>query len=635
MVTTRWLALVAAGALTVGSVLAGSTNAQAKPFGLQSLNPVQKRLVSGLLATELDIANPVRTRSAAPLHAASVTVPQRPGPTGCPANRGSNVKVNVNCINLTDSDLQGRGQSQNETWIAVDPNDPSRIVSSYNDYRRGDGTCGVSYSLNAGRTWADTTTPNSFTRGAFVGAAREYWQAAGDTSVAWDTKGNVYLSCQMFNRGKGASPNPDQSSAFYLYRSTGTAGASFNFPGRPVVTQSDTAGAGNVLLDKQLMTVDNHKGSRFADRIYVSWTTFAADGTAYIYAAYSNNYGESFSAPVLVSGNSGLCGNTYGLPTPRGRCNENQDSQPFVGPDGTLYVVYNNYNNVVTGKDNRNQILLSRSTNGGASFSAPVKVADFYDLPDCDTYQGAGADPGRACVPEKGLSRNSVFRAANYPIGAVDPTEPGRVVVTFGSYINRDSNESRGCTPTGFAADGQNTFTGVKDGGCNNDILYSVSTDGAASFSGGAIDPRQLPVVTDGPRQAQTDQFWQGAAFTSKGVLVASYYDRAYGSDSSTGYSDVTVSASRDRVGFAHRRATSSSMPPPTQFAGQFYGDYSGLAVTDTTAYPLWSDTRTVDEFLCPGTGTPTTAPTVCSGSAPNAPYANDQDAYVAAVRIP
>ena len=64
-------------------------------------------------------------------------------------------------------------------------------------------------------------------------------------------------------------------------------------------------------------------------------------------------------------------------------------------------------------------MLLAKSTDGGNSFSAPVKVSDFYDLPDCDTYQGAGA--GSACVPEKGETQNSFFRAANYPAGAVNP----------------------------------------------------------------------------------------------------------------------------------------------------------------------------------------------------------------------
>src|SRR5207248_2380627 len=117
------------------------------------------------------------------------------------------------------------------------------------------------------------------------------------------------------------------------------AGASWNFPGRPVAEHADTAGAGDFLLDKQLLAVDSSVGSPFRDRVYVTWTTFAADGTGYIYEAYSADYGEHFSAPVLVSTDTALCSNPLGIPTPNGRCNLNQFSEPFVASDGTLYVV--------------------------------------------------------------------------------------------------------------------------------------------------------------------------------------------------------------------------------------------------------------------------------------------------------
>lgn len=627
---------VALGGVTIllaGSALALTpSGASAQPFGYHDLKPIQQRLASGLLASELDSTTRSAQRSAT-ARAATAFVPQKPGAHGCETALGSNVKVNTNCLNLSDPDLQGRGQSQNEPWIAADPNNPARIVASYNDYRRGDGTCGVSYTLDGGKTWTDATTPDGFVRGDFAGKPREYWQASGDTSVAWDTRGNAYLSCQAFNRGSSTSPDPDQSSAFYVYRSTGTSGASWNFPGREVTAHDDTAGAGDFLLDKQLMTVDAHADSPYADRIYVTWTTFAADGTGYIYEAHSADYGESFSAPVLVSAAYSGCTTTYDLPTPQGPCNENQDSQPFTAPDGTLYVVYNNYNNTPVGDDNRNQVLLARSTDGGSSFSPPVKVTDFYDLPDCDTYQGEGSDPGRACVVEKGTSAVSLFRANNYPVGAVDPIHPDRVVVTFGSYINRHSNEGLDCTPAGFADDGINLYDGVKTGGCNNDIVYSLSTDAGASFSGGSTDVRRLPVVSGTRAQAISDQYWQGAAFSPTGIFVASYYDRSYGDDNSTGFSDITVSATRNGTTFGHRRVTTSSMPPPTQFSGQFYGDYAALTVTRDSAYPVWSDTRTADEFLCPGTGTTTTPPSVCTGPAANAAVANDQETFTARVR--
>jgi len=628
---------VGAAVLALASISSlGPPSASADPFGYSRLNKVQQRHVSGLLASVLDGEDgAAQGRAATPLVPAPAgTTAYQPGPNGCPDRLGADVKVNQNCLNVADTDLQGRSQAQNETWMAADPNNADHLLASYNDYRRGDGTCGSSFSLDAGATWADSTVPDVFSRGtAFGGGSRQYWQAGGDTSVAWDTKGNAYLSCQLFSRGSAVSANPDQSSAFYVFRSTGNDGASWNFPGRPVAEHNDVAGAGNFLLDKQLMTVDNHVGSPFQDRVYVSWTTFAADGTGYVYEAYSADYGETFSPPVLVSRTTTLCDNSYGVPTPKGKCNENQFSQPFTGADGSLYVVYANYNVAVSGADNRYQILLARSTDGGRTFSRPVAVGQFYDLPDCATYQG-GADPGRACIPEKGPSANSIFRAANYPIGAVDPRHASRIVVTYGSYINRNSRESDGCRPAGFDAHtGQPLYTGVKTGSCNNDIVLSVSTDSGRTFTGTTTDPRRLPVVSDAPGQTRSDQFFQGAAFADDGTLAVSYYDRQYDADEYTGFSDITVSSSTDLSTFRHLRATSSSMPPPTQFSGLFYGDYAGLAVATGTAYPIWSDTRPADLFKCPAS--PGAPPNVCKGGAPNASVANDQDVYESGIPIP
>lgn len=629
--------------LLFGTLLYLSTGtgrgAKAQSAGGLKFSPIQQRLLSGFVSSEI-AASSVSTHSAV-----------RSGnyyPTsddGCPHNLGSNTKVNQNCLNISDPTLQGRAQAQNETSIAQDPNNPNHIVASYNDYRRGDGNCYGAYSLNGGQQWTDTTIPMSFTNGTAFGAARQYWQAGGDTAVAWDTKGNVYFQCQMFLRGIGASPNPDLSSAVYVFRSTGNNGASWNFPGRPVIESSDTTGAngGAPFEDKPYMTVDNHKGSPFQDRVYVTYTEFAADGSAYIWESYSKDYGETFSPRVLVSeNNTTLCTNTFGLGTPQGNCNENQFSQPFTGPDGNLYVAWANYNNTVTGNDNRNQMLLAKSTDGGQTFSLPVKVGDYYDLPDCATYQG-GQDAGRACVPEKGSSTHSVFRATNLPVGAVNPKKANQVIVTYGSYINVHSNESNGCVPAGFSPFGINVYTGVKTpGACNNDILISVSNNGGASFTGTTTDPRVMTSINTKPGQATTDQFWQWATFSNTGRLAVSYYDRQYGKDEFNGYSDISLTGVDDPyTEFNTVRVTSSSMPYPTQFPDAqgnsvFYGDYTGISASDGVAHPLWMDTRSPDLFLCPGTGVPGVPPRVCTGtSVPNGPMANDQDAFTATVTIP
>jgi hypothetical protein len=609
-------------------------SASVNGISVQGLNKIQKRILSGFASFEAGIGvsktTPrVQVRAAPGLRATTSSSPL------CPSNFGSNVLVNQNCLNVTDANLQGRGQAENETAIAENPSNPSQVVASFNDYRRGDGNCYGAFSGDGGSSWTDTTIPMGFSRGtAFGGVAREYWQAGGDTSVAWDTRGNAYMSCQVFMRPGHVTNNPDTSSADYVFRSTGDGGASWDFPGRPAVeTFASNQSTGLPLTDKPYMTVDNHVSSPFRDRIYVTWTQFAADGTAYIYEVHSNDYGQTFSSPVVASTTSSLCSITFGVPTPQGTCNENQFSDPFTGPDGTLYVAYDNFNNSLTnGKDNHNQVLLVSSTDGGQTFSSPVLVGNYNDLPDCATYQG-GQDFGRACVPEKGSAQNSVFRATNYPSGAVNPTNPSQVVVTFGSYINRDSNESNGCKAAGLAPSGNNAYTGVKTAGaCNNKIVLSVSNDGGASFTGTTTDVRKLPVVNTASGQATTDQWWQWTAFTPTGTLVTSYYDRQYGSDETTGNMDVSVSTSSDLATFQVARATSASMPLPTQFPDSqgnsvFFGDYTGLSAV-SGAHPLWMDTRNPDEFLCSGTGVPGVPPAVCTGAEPNGLQANDQEIY-------
>ena len=170
------LALVALGStwvLLVGVPLAGATRPD--PFG-----EFQERLLGEYAFTALVNGN-------------TPTPPpkghQPHGPQGsCTQKLGSNVQVNQDCLNLSDPNLQGRGQAQNETAIAIDPSNPNRMVATYNDYRRGDGTCGSSYSTDGGRSWTDSTIPDGFTDGTPFGSAREYWQGGGDTSVAFDTK---------------------------------------------------------------------------------------------------------------------------------------------------------------------------------------------------------------------------------------------------------------------------------------------------------------------------------------------------------------------------------------------------------------------------------------------------------------
>ena len=287
-------------------------------------------------------------------------------------------------------------------------------------------------------------------------------------------------------------------------------------------------------------------------------------------------------------------------------------------------------------------MLLAKSTDGGQTFSAPVKVGDYYDLPDCDTYQGAGADPGRACVPEKGPTSHSIFRATNYPSGAVNPKNPSQVAVTYGSYINSSSKESNGCAPAGFSPTGLNMFTGVKTAGaCNNKILLSVSTNGGAELHR-RCGRRRPAHAGDGQRRASRRAATSGGSgrrSTRHGGLAVSYYDRQYGDDETTGVLGLQpLRLERPLGSFGVKRVTSRRCRRRPSSRGQFFGDYTGLDALDD-AHPIWADTRDPDLFLCPGTGTPGTPPGVCIGTESAGHQAgltaNDEDIFTAGVPIP
>ena len=73
------------------------------------MTTMQKRLLAGVGTRALlqGTVDPQEQDTAAP----NTYYPT--GDDGCPATLGSNIKVNQNCLNLTDPSLQGRGQAQN------------------------------------------------------------------------------------------------------------------------------------------------------------------------------------------------------------------------------------------------------------------------------------------------------------------------------------------------------------------------------------------------------------------------------------------------------------------------------------------------------------------------------------------
>ena len=150
---------------------AGDPAAKAQPG--TSLTPLQQRLMSGFASRALE------ERTAPGLAPRVQGMRQAPGgvgstsETGCPANRGANVRVNQTCLNLERPRPAGAGPGAERDGDRPGPERPgAHGRRSQNDYRRGDAGCYTAYSSNGGRTWTDSTPPMGFTRGASFGGLR-------------------------------------------------------------------------------------------------------------------------------------------------------------------------------------------------------------------------------------------------------------------------------------------------------------------------------------------------------------------------------------------------------------------------------------------------------------------------------
>src|SRR5712691_10067363 len=284
--------------------------------------------------------------------------------------------------------------TQNEPVIAVDPNNPNRIIAGSNDYvtrtwtctigstpcsALGDGYSGTYYSNNGGSTWCCVATdPQNI--GTLIPGVEHLvggqYDAGGDSNLVFDNSGNVYFTGLGFDR-----VTPPNTVAV----NKGTFDSSGNLHwGSPVFIGQTTSPS--TLNDKPWTAIDTHASSPFQGRIYVSWTRFIFSATtgAYVQStiilAYYTDGGQTFSTPELVSPNV-----LY-----------SQGSHVMVGPDGTVYVLWDG--------DTRfgpfDSTWVAKSTDGGVTWSKPVAIAPLIDI----------SSP-----------TNAVFRVNSFPAGDVAP----------------------------------------------------------------------------------------------------------------------------------------------------------------------------------------------------------------------
>jgi hypothetical protein len=402
-------------------------------------------------------------------------------------------------------DMSNEATPQSETSIAINPANPAQIVGGSNEIfclpMRGyfSSRDGASGSWGA----VDLPLPPPLSPNG-----KEF---GSDPGVAWDALGNVYYSYIV------VFWNPQ----FHNVTGSEMAVARSSDDGRTWTATFFNLNAGNGKFnDKPMITVDTNRSSPHFNTVYVAWDNASqrngkSSANDVILVSSSTDHGVTFSNPVPASPNSGGPAGVIG-------------ADPFVAPDGTLYVAWQDGLNPA--------IRVSSSTDGGQSFGSAHLIAntlaDFEVLPPAQASRGALIYPSCAAA-------------------------------TTGSRIYCSWTDA---TP----ADGMRVFVSHSDdGGVTWSSQARVSDPGVLSDQFNqwlAVDPTTGTVVLswndsrNDPTRHATDIFV--AKLTTTGFVTQ----------------QVTTSPTDETVAGAD--------------LGNQYGDYEFIAAFNGEIHPVWTDRR-------------------------------------------
>ncbi len=252
----------------------------------------------------------------------------------------------------------GNAFAQSGAAVAINPDDPQRIIISANDYRNGLKPY-IYLSTDSGSSWLDYLPGG-------LGSNPLY---QGNPVLAFGRGGLAYHGYQGYDR---AQPVCGSQGGMYAGRST-DAGTSFSAP--VLLAANSNNGTVAQLQDRAGIAVDNNIASPYAGTIYEAWTRFAfrsvagcgtaatqLDASALL--ARSTDSGLNWSVPITVSPPIST-NNTAGL--------------PVVGLNDQVYLYY--LGAQTQGQTGYDSVLFSRSTDGGQTFPLFTHIASLVDLP--------------------------------------------------------------------------------------------------------------------------------------------------------------------------------------------------------------------------------------------------------------
>jgi len=411
-------------------------------------------------------------------------------------------------------DVSNECGPQSETYITINTANTRQLAGGSNEIFR-DPMRGY-WSADGGKSWGGVDLPLPppiGTNGIRFGS---------DPSLAFDSSGNLYYSYIVVFFGSGKGINGTEMG---VGRST-DGGRTY-----PQATFFSFSGGSDHFNDKPMITADANVNSPFRDNVYIAWDAASGGSTSGgVRVARSSDHGATFT--VTRADDPGGPGRAIG-------------AVPFVGPNGELYLAWNDYA--------ANTIAFSRSFDGGATWAPQNVIASKqlgFDIAiPAEFNRGALVYP--ACDADRGKDAHR-----------------GRLV----------------CSWMDLAGNG------------TTDIFTSYSDDQGSSWSLPKSATDSLPFAVDRFNQ------WLSIDPTN-GVVNVSFYDTRNDTTGSRYMTDIYLSrSSNGGASFgANVRASDVSsnehdcngtFPCSAINYGNQQGDYSGLVAYGGVAHPIWTDSR-------------------------------------------
>ena len=387
---------------------------------------------------------------------------------------------------------------QHEPSLAVSRTDNDVVVVAAKDYREG----------NIKRVWIDVSTDGGVTwpvdRQLHMPGLPPTENESDPVVMARDD-GRIYVSCLTTgNNGIFVTWTDDNGQAWQ--------------PSVPIVQNQPG------LQDKDWFAIDNNPSSPYYHRMYMMY----APDAAYVVEHHSTDGGLTWSSRQQIGSSN------------------TEYTYPVVARDGTVY----NFMMLNWGAGQLGTVQMTRSTNGGVTWSTPSTVAQAYQ-------------------PAYNIRTGDQFRFFAIISAGIDPTSQGPNHTLYVSWTDDRTYNTTG-----------------------TDVIYVKSTDGGATW-GQPVNVAQeagrpecpacdniTPMMTVG-QDGKVHAFWLDRADNpvQQGLFDSWYTSSTDGGATWDPATKVSTQSQNLNVGF----------PPGS---GNAAGDYWGLDVSGDSVYVAWNDTR-------------------------------------------